>query len=86
MLQSVVVPTQQAAIDAFQVGKSTLSGNGPDSLGKIVRDYLARVGQGREQFEGVTGRIAFDATGDARGKSVVIGVVHDGALVTQAER
>jgi len=53
---------------------------------QIVRDYLARVGQGREQFEGVTGRIAFDATGDARGKSVVIGVVHDGALVTQAER
>ena len=53
---------------------------------QAVRDYLARVGHGREQFEGVTGRIAFDATGDARGKSVVIGVVHDGALVTQAER
>ena len=51
-----------------------------------VRDYLAHVGQGRGQFEGVTGPIAFDANGDARGKSVVIGVVHDGALVTQAER
>jgi branched-chain amino acid transport system substrate-binding protein len=51
-----------------------------------IRDYLAHVGQGRTQFEGVTGPIAFDAKGDVRGKSVVIGVVHDGALVTQAER
>jgi len=51
-----------------------------------VRDYLAHVGPGRGQFEGVTGTIAFDANGDVRGKTVVIGVVHDGALVTQAER
>jgi ABC-type branched-subunit amino acid transport system substrate-binding protein len=34
----------------------------------------------------VTGPIAFDSNGDVRGKSVVIGVVHDGALVAQAER
>ena len=54
---------------------------------RAVRDYLAHVGRGgRVQFEGVTGPIAFDANGDVRGKSVVIGVVHDGALVTQAER
>src|SRR5437762_85572 len=53
---------------------------------QAVRDYLAQVGRGREQFDGVTGPIAFDANGDVRGKSVVIGVVHDGALVTQAER
>ena len=51
-----------------------------------VRDFLAHVGPGRGQFEGVTGAIAFDANGDVRGKTVVIGVVHDGALVTQAER
>jgi len=51
-----------------------------------IRDQLAHLGRGRVPFEGVTGRIVFDANGDVPGKGVVIGVVHDGALVTQAER
>lgn len=53
---------------------------------RAVRDYLARVGRGKAPFEGVTGRIAFDANGDVPEKTVVIGVVRDGQLVTQAER
>jgi Xaa-Pro aminopeptidase len=39
-IYNIVLAGQQAAIDAFQVGKSTLAGNGPDSLVKIVRDYF----------------------------------------------
>lgn len=51
-----------------------------------IRAYLARVGHGNPAFEGVTGTIAFDANGDVPGKTVAIGVVHDGVLVTQAEQ
>ena len=39
-IYNIVLAAQQAAIDAFQVGKSTLGGDGPDSLGKLVRDYF----------------------------------------------
>jgi Xaa-Pro aminopeptidase len=39
-IYNIVLAGQQAAIDAFQAGKSTLGGNGPDSLNKIVRDYF----------------------------------------------
>jgi branched-chain amino acid transport system substrate-binding protein len=55
---------------------------------RAIRDYLARVGRtgGGPPFEGVTGRIAFDANGDAAGKTVAIGVVRDGRLVTEAAR
>ncbi len=49
---------------------------------RAVRDYLAQVGHRRAAFQGVTGTIAFDANGDVAGKTVVIGVVRDGALVT----
>jgi branched-chain amino acid transport system substrate-binding protein len=53
---------------------------------RAVRDYLARVGRGGGQtpFEGVTGVIAFDGNGDAAGKTVAIGVVRNGRLVTEA--
>lgn len=53
---------------------------------RAVRDYLARVGRGKPPFEGVTGTIVFDANGDVLGKSVAIGVVQDGRLVTQGAR
>jgi branched-chain amino acid transport system substrate-binding protein len=53
---------------------------------RAVRDYLAHVGRGKAPFEGVTGSIAFDGNGDVPEKTVVIGVVRDGQLVTQAER
>src|SRR6266567_4753014 len=53
---------------------------------KAVRDYLARVGRGQPPFEGVTGAIAFDRNGDVAGKTVVIGLVRDGRLVTEVAR
>lgn len=53
---------------------------------RAVRDYLAQVGHRRAAFQGVTGPIAFDANGDVPGKTVVIGVIRDGALVTPAEQ
>lgn len=53
---------------------------------RAVRDYLARIGRGKPPFEGVTGTIVFDANGDVPGKTVVIGVVQNGQLVTQGER
>jgi branched-chain amino acid transport system substrate-binding protein len=52
---------------------------------RAVRDYLVRLGRGKTPFEGVTGKIAFDAGGDVPGKTVVIGVVQNGQLVTQGE-
>ena len=51
-----------------------------------VRDYLARLGRGKAPFEGVTGTIVFDANGDVPGRSVTIGVVQDGRLVTPGAR
>jgi branched-chain amino acid transport system substrate-binding protein len=51
---------------------------------RAIRDYLAKVGHGRPSFEGVTGAIAFDSSGDVPGKTVVIGVVRGGQLVTEA--
>ena len=43
-----------------------------------IRDRLARV-----SYEGVTGKIAFDANGDVPAKPVVIGTVHGGQLITE---
>src|SRR5207247_10618444 len=53
---------------------------------KAIRDYLARVGRGQPPFEGVTGPIVFDGNGDVAGKTVVIGLVRDGRLVTEVAR
>lgn len=63
------------------LARAIADGGGPDR--RTVRDYLIRVGRGKPQFEGVTGTIAFDASGDVQGKAVVIGVVQNGQLVTQ---
>jgi branched-chain amino acid transport system substrate-binding protein len=51
---------------------------------RAVRDYLARVGAGLPPYEGVTGTIAFDGRGDVPAKSVVVGVVRGGRIVTEA--
>ena len=51
---------------------------------RAVRDRLARTGRDLPAYDGVTGTIAFDAQGDVPAKSVVIGVVRDGRLVTEA--
>jgi branched-chain amino acid transport system substrate-binding protein len=51
-----------------------------------LRGYLAAVGGDRPAFDGVTGRIAFNAGGDVPDKPVVIGVVRGGRLVTEASQ
>ena len=45
---------------------------------QLIRERLAHV-----SFDGVTGKIAFDANGDVPAKPVVIGTVRAGQLVTQ---
>jgi branched-chain amino acid transport system substrate-binding protein len=50
---------------------------------RAIRDRLARVGTDAPAFDGVTGRIVFDARGDVPAKPVVIGTVHDGQLITE---
>lgn len=52
---------------------------------KAVRDYVASIGNGAPAFEGVTGTIRFDGNGDAVGKSVLIGVVRGGRVVSVGE-
>ena len=53
---------------------------------RAVRDYLGTVGGERPAFDGVTGRIAFDSAGDVPRKAVVVGVVRNGRLVTEASQ
>jgi len=50
-----------------------------------IQAYLAAVGTRYPAFDGVTGRTVFDEHGDVVGKSVTIGVVRSGRLVS-AER
>jgi branched-chain amino acid transport system substrate-binding protein len=48
-----------------------------------IRDYLAGVGTKRPAFVGrATGKLAFDANGDATGREVTVGVVRGRRLVT----
>lgn len=68
------------AYDIVRLLARALRAVGPDRA--RLRDYLAGVGTKTPAFEGVTGRIAFDEHGDVPDKDVVIGVVHNGALVT----
>lgn len=51
---------------------------------RAVRDYVASVGGRRPAYEGVSGRIAFDANGDVPGKPLTIAVVRNGRLVAEA--
>ena len=51
---------------------------------RAIRDRVARIGMDAPAFEGVTGTIAFDARGDVPAKSVVLGAVRGGRLVTEA--
>jgi branched-chain amino acid transport system substrate-binding protein len=72
------------AYDAVQLLARAIDDAGNDRA--AIRAYLARVGHGKAAFNGVTGTIAFDANGDVPGKTVEIGIVRDGALVTQVEQ
>ena len=69
------------AYDIVHLLAKALAAVGPDR--QALRDYLAQVGRARPAFEGVTGTISFDDLGDVPGKSVVVGVVRDGRLVSE---
>ena len=70
-----------SAYDIVQLLASVLTESGTDR--RAIRDRLARVGGDLPAFEGVTGRIAFDAHGDVPAKSVLIGVVRDGHVTLE---
>jgi branched-chain amino acid transport system substrate-binding protein len=70
------------AYDIVQLLASVFADVGTDR--RAVRDRVARIGLEAPAFEGVTGTIAFDARGDVPAKSVVIGVVRSGQLVTES--
>jgi branched-chain amino acid transport system substrate-binding protein len=70
--------------DAVRLLAQAISAVGPDR--RAIRDYLAAVGGQRPAFEGVTGRIAFDSTGDVPAKPVAMAVVRAGRLVAEVAR
>ncbi len=70
------------AYDILQLLARVFTAVGSDR--RAVRDYLARIGRDLPAYDGVTGAIAFDARGDVPTKSVVIGVVRGGRIVTEA--
>lgn len=69
------------AYDIVQLLASIFADVGTDR--RAVRDRLAQVGTDAPAFEGVTGTIAFDGRGDVPAKSVVIGAVRGGRLLTE---
>lgn len=68
--------------DAVQLLAQAIDAVGPDR--RAIRDYLASVGPQRPAFEGVSGSIAFDASGDVPGKPLTIAIVRNGKLVAEA--
>lgn len=68
------------AYDAVRLLAAAVEAVGTDRT--RIRDYLAGVGTREPPFEGVTGRIAFDESGDVPDKDIVIGVVRGGVLRT----
>src|SRR6266540_3597021 len=69
------------AYDAVHLLARVLANAGTDR--QAIRDRLARIGTDVPAYEGVTGSIAFDGRGDVPAKSVVIGTVRGGRLVTE---
>lgn len=61
-IYNIVLGAQQAAMQAFKAGVSHISGNGPDSLNKVARDYIDSHGK--------------DVHGDSLGKYFIHGLGH----------
>lgn len=70
-----------AAYDIVQLLASVMTDAGTDR--RAIRDRVARIGKDLPPFDGVTGRIAFDSSGDVPTKPVVIGTVREGKLVPE---
>ncbi|MEP6572399.1 MAG: ABC transporter substrate-binding protein [Gemmatimonadota bacterium] len=75
------LPDQGAAAsyDAVYLVASAIARAGNDR--RRVRDALSEIGTGAPAFDGVVGRLAFDANGDVPDVPVRIGMVHAGELV-----
>lgn len=72
------------AYDIVQLLAAVFTDAGTDR--RAIRNRIAQIGTGVPAFEGATGTIAFDARGDVPAKSVVIGVVRGGQLVSETQR
>jgi branched-chain amino acid transport system substrate-binding protein len=73
-----------AAYDIVYLLARAIEAVGPNR--SRLNEYLAGVGSASPPFEGVTGRIAFDAQGDVPAKTVVLGVIRNGAVITAGDR
>ncbi|HEU4569528.1 MAG TPA: branched-chain amino acid ABC transporter substrate-binding protein [Gemmatimonadales bacterium] len=71
------------AYDIMHILARAITEVGPDR--HRVVEYLAGLGSESPAYDGVTGRISFDAQGDAKEKPVAIGVVRNKVLVTARE-
>ncbi len=74
------LPNQPAAAtyDAVRLLATVIEAAGTDR--RAIRDRLARVGGDAPAFEGVTGRLGFDAQGDVSDRQVYITVVRGGQV------
>jgi branched-chain amino acid transport system substrate-binding protein len=70
-----------ASYDAVNLLARAIEERGSSRRG--VQDYLAQIGRNEPAFEGITGRITFDSTGNVPSKAVVMGVVRNGHLVSE---
>jgi branched-chain amino acid transport system substrate-binding protein len=77
---SAGMPNQPAAAtyDAIYLLRDVIARVGPDRA--AVRRALAGVGSISPPFEGVTGTVAFDGSGDVPNQNVYIGLVRHGAV------
>jgi branched-chain amino acid transport system substrate-binding protein len=77
---SAGMPNQPAAAtyDAIYLLRDVIAQVGPDRA--AVRRALAGVGSISPAFEGVTGTVAFDGSGDVPNQNVYIGLVRHGAV------
>lgn len=75
------IPNQPAAAtyDAVHLLRGVLERAGTDRA--AVRRALAKVGSAMPPFEGVTGTVAFDASGDVPNQNVYIGLVRQGHVI-----
>jgi len=73
-----------ASYDAVYLLARVLRETGPDR--NRIRATLARVGNGAPAYEGVVGRVMFDAAGDVPSLRAQIGVARNGVLVPAAQQ
>lgn len=78
------LPSGDAALtyDAVTLLAVAIEAAGTDR--NALRDHVASIGSSTPPFRGATGEIAFDENGDARDKTVAIGTVRNGRLVSAA--